>query len=256
MTEWLTTPPGQYLLQWERACLLAAVADVFGFHALQLGLPELEILSANRMPHRWVALDHSGGLSSELVTDFAALPFPEQSLDLVVLPHTLELNADPHGVLREVARVLVPEGKVVITGFNPMSLWGQAQQRARLYQRVGFGQNFLPEPVKPLGYWRLRDWLRLLNLELDQANSHFGCFRPALRSQAWLERFSGIDRVGSRWWPILGSVYMLVAVKRQHGMTLHSPVRAAKPRVATAPVSVANRRKTCSDNKPVMKEPA
>lgn len=236
--------------------MLATLADVFGFHALQLGLPELDVLSANRMPHRWVALDHCADPCADLVTDFAALPFPENSLDLVVLPHTLELNADPHGVLREVARVLVPEGKLVISGFNPMSLWGQAQQRARLYQRVGLGQNFLPEPVKPLGYWRLRDWLRLLNLELDQANSQFGCFRPALRSQAWLERFACMDSLGSRWWPIFGSVYMLVAVKRLHGMTLHSPIRTAKPRVAAAPVSVANRSQTCSDNQAVKKESA
>ena len=37
-----------------------------------------------------------------LVTDAAALPFPPASLDLVVLPHTLELSADPHQVLRRV----------------------------------------------------------------------------------------------------------------------------------------------------------
>ncbi len=241
MSDWLQTPAGQYLLAWEQAQLRAAVTDVFGFHALQLGLPNLDVLSANRMPHRWVAADRVAAASTELACQFSALPFPEQSLDLVVLPHTLELDADPHGVLREVARVLVPEGRVVISGFNPMSLWGQAQKRARLYQLLGFGRSFLPTEVNALGYWRLRDWLRLLNLELDSPNSHFGCFRPAMRSQVWLDRFGFADRMGKRWWPILGSVYMLVAVKRVHGMTLHSPLRATKPRVGAAPVSVANR---------------
>ncbi|WP_223717365.1 class I SAM-dependent methyltransferase, partial [Escherichia fergusonii] len=62
--------------------------------------------------------------------DFHALPFPANSLDLVVLPHALELASDPHETLREVERVLVPEGRVVILGFNPASLWG-------LWQRAG-----------------------------------------------------------------------------------------------------------------------
>ena len=55
LTQWLDTPPGQYLLDWEQAQLDRVVADLFGFHALQLGLPELEALRANRMPHRWLA---------------------------------------------------------------------------------------------------------------------------------------------------------------------------------------------------------
>lgn len=255
MSDWLNTAPGQTLAQWEGAALQTAVADVFGFHALQLGLPELDSLAANRMPHRWLACDHGGLPRAHLVSDFAALPFPENSLDLVVMPHTLELNVDPHGVLREVARVLVPDGKVVLTGFNPVSFWGQAQQRARLYQRLGFGQPFLPNAMPCLGYWRVRDWLRLLNLELDLAHSHFGCFRPALRSQVWLERFAWLDRLGARAWPIFGSVYLLVAVKRVHSMTLHSKLRPVKPRVAAAPVTWAGRQHRSGDNRSSFKEP-
>ncbi|MFD2451965.1 hypothetical protein [Ideonella paludis] len=51
--QWLTTPAGQYLLRWEQDRLDHAVADIFGFHALQVGLPEMDGLRANRMPHRW-----------------------------------------------------------------------------------------------------------------------------------------------------------------------------------------------------------
>ena len=103
------------------------VSDVFGFHALQIGLPELDGLRANRMPHRWVALDagHAPPDSTKRAAVFAhgdALPFPERSLDLVVLPHTLELARDPHRTLAEVERVLMPEGRLVILGFNPASL--------------------------------------------------------------------------------------------------------------------------------------
>jgi SAM-dependent methyltransferase len=242
--DWLQTPAGQYLLAWERARLDAAVADIFGYHALQLGLPQLDALHTNRMPHRWLALDHSGqpqqGLSRPLalVTDFCALPFASSSLDLVVLPHTLEFSTDPHATLREVERVLVPEGRVVVCGMNPASLWGFRQGRGRIYQRLGHGTLFLPEGGDFIGHWRLRDWLRLLSFEVEGAE--FGCYRPALRSEQWLQRCAWMDGVGARWWPILGAAYFLVAVKRVRGMRLLGPAWKARPVRAGNPVSVAN----------------
>src|SRR3954466_15792115 len=93
MQEWFETPPGRYLLAWERAEFSRAVSDIFGYHALQLGLPELDALQSTRMPHKWLALREpapadSMQLRPALITDFAALPFEANSLDLVVLPHS------------------------------------------------------------------------------------------------------------------------------------------------------------------------
>ena len=266
---WLALPSGQALLDWEQAQVDRLVADVFGFHALQLGLPELDGLRCNRMPHKWLALDSRyaawqppadrapliheplvlpeglmHGAPLGLRCEFEALPVASNSLDLVVLPHTLELSADPHHVLREVERVLVPEGRVVISGFNPTSLWGLRQARGRLCGRLGiraFGASslYLPEAGDFIGSWRLRDWLRLLSFEVE--SDRFGCYRPAMRTEAWLQRYSWLDRAGARWWPIFGAVYFVVAVKKVRGMRLLGP--AWKPRRATsaAPVSVANR---------------
>jgi SAM-dependent methyltransferase len=156
----------------------------------------------------------------------------------VVLPHTLELSHDPHTTLREVERVLVPEGKVVISCLNPASLWGLRQRRAHLYQRMGFGQLYLPAGGDFIGYWRMRDWLRLLGFEVESA--HFGCYRPALRSAKWLGRYAWMDAVGARWWPILGAAYFLVAVKRVRGMKLMGPAWKTKAAISTAPISIAN----------------
>lgn len=237
LQDWFATPPGRYLLAWERAQLDLAVADIFGFHALQLGLTGLDALATNRMPHRWLAT-HVPQPGAAIVTDFSALPFPANSLDLVVLPHSLELAPDPHTTLREVERVLVPEGRVVICGLNPASLWGLRRRRAHLYHRLGLGPLFLPEAGELIGYWRLRDWLRLLDFEVEVGR--FGCYRPALSSEKWLQRFEWMDRAGDRWWPILGAVYFVVAVKRVRGMTLLSPAWKV-PRVpASVPVPVAN----------------
>src|SRR5690242_16311164 len=94
MHEWFETPPGRYLLAWERAAFDRAVDRIFGYHALQLGLPELDALAANRMPHKWLGLSaphpQADARKADFYTDFAALPFEANSLDLVVLPHTLE----------------------------------------------------------------------------------------------------------------------------------------------------------------------
>lgn len=264
LAEWLKTPPGVYMLAWEQAQFDQAVGDVFGFHALQVGLPELDTLKANRIPHRWLAeeslptspvavviadLDAVSTVTAAeaassrpravLITESGALPFPENSIDLVVLAHTLELSRDPHATLREVERVLVPEGRVVISGLNPASLWGMRQRRAHLYQRLGSHELFLPEPGEFIGYWRLRDWLRLLSFEVE--SGHFGCYRPALASQKWLARFEWMDRAGARWWPILGAVYFLVAVKRVRGVRLLEPAWKSR-KVVAAPAAVANKK--------------
>jgi SAM-dependent methyltransferase len=142
---WLETPAGVYVRNWEQARLDALTADIFGFNAVQIGLPQVNALQANRMPHKWLSDTHVPTIQREgappvvVVHDFAELPFASQSLDLVVLPHVLEFAAEPHQVLREVERVLIPEGQLIVCGFNPASLWGARQAAGRLT-----GAHFLP----------------------------------------------------------------------------------------------------------------
>jgi SAM-dependent methyltransferase len=252
LTDWLDTPPGRYLLAWEQAQLDRVVADMFGFHALQLGLPELDALRANRMPHRWVSLDEGAGGSGRAIALLAhgdALPFAERSLDLVVLPHTLELARDPHLTLAEVERVLMPEGRVVILGFNAASWWGLRQRLGRMRHALGGkAPLYLPRPGEFIGYWRLRDWLRLLSFEVE--GGRFGAYRPALASERWLERFAWMDRVGDRWWPVLGAVYMVVAVKRVRGMRLVGLARRERIKAPAAPAVVTNRQHRQRENEP------
>ena len=258
---WLQSAPGQYLLRWEQERLDHAVTDAFGFHALQLGLPELGGLRANRMPHRWVAsaslLAHETlpmpPPGDRMITtqpaeepvslhcEFDALPFRDKSIDLLVLPHTLELARDPHLTLREVDRVLVPEGRVVITGFNPASLWGLRQRAGHMRRGIGLGRAqslYLPRAADFIGYWRLRDWLRLLSFEVEGGG--FGCYRPPLNTSAWMDRFEWMDRIGDRWWPVLGAVYYLMAVKRVRGMRLVGLAKREVRKSQAAP-AVVNR---------------
>ena len=268
LTQWLQTPAGRYLLEWEQSHLDVVVADLFGFHALQVGLAELDALRANRMPHRWVAAVSPAPPSAvsdappaeapprvgvALYCDFDALPFDSHSLDLVVLPHALELARDPHLALREVERVLVPEGRVVIVGFNPASLWGIRQRLGHLRQRLAAGAPhglYLPSAGEFIGYRRLRDWLRLLSFEVEAGR--FGCYRPPVVTPKWLQRFAWMDQVGERWWPIFGAVYFVVAVKRVRGMRLVGLVRDQRsvPNAAPAPVGVSRHHNEHSNLEP------
>jgi len=263
LARWLQTAPGRYLLAWEQAQLDHGVSDLFGFHALQLGLPELDALRANRMPHRWLATDLSWPddappppgdelegppavprAKAVLHCDFDALPFETQSLDLVVLPHALELARDPHLALREVDRVLMPEGRIVIVGFNPTSLWGLRQRLGRVRRGLGLGRAtplFLPGEGEFIGYWRLRDWLRLLSFEVERGR--FGCYRPPLATQRWIERWGWMERAGDRWWPVFGAVYFLMAVKRVRGMRLIGLAKQERRKPKAAPAVVTNRRR-------------
>jgi len=212
LAEWFTTPRGEYVLSWERDQLAAAVDDVFGFCALQVGLPEIDFLAENRIPFRFRAGVEPG---CEVRADPVHLPIASASIDLVVLPHVLEFSENPHQILREAERVLMPEGQLVVAGFNPLSLWGAKRALSRRRR------SEYPWRGDFIGLLRLRDWLKLLGFELN--GGKFGCYAPPFRQAPWLHGWRFMERAGDRWWPIAGGVYVVRAVKRVAGMRLVMP---------------------------------
>lgn len=221
MQAWLASPPGMYALAWEQACYDHAVADLFGYLALQLASPALDTLRNNRIPSRLYGMTRAEAQAPEaavaaslLLDDNGELPLRDQSVDLVTLPHVLEFSADPHQLLREVDRVLRPEGRVVVTGFNPISLWG-------LRHALPLARPFLPCNSQVIALPRLRDWFKLLSFEFEQGR--YGCYRPPLRSQRALDRMRFLEAAGDRWWPVCGALYCVSAVKRVRAMRLVGP---------------------------------
>ncbi len=227
LAEWLATPPGRYVLDWELAQYEHATEDVFGYRAVQAGLPEFDFLRGNRIPFRCTLALEPG---ATLAADPLQLPIAANSVDLVALPHVLETSPDPHLVLREAERVLIPEGQVVISGFNTLSLWGLRQ--AFTWRRAN-----APWDARFIGLLRLKDWLHLLGFELN--GGRFGCYAPPVSGPDWLGRFAFMEKAGARWWPILGGVYVVRAVKRVHGMRVIAPAwrleRARRRAVAAIP---------------------
>ncbi|MGB7543253.1 MAG: methyltransferase domain-containing protein [Burkholderiales bacterium] len=227
LSDWFETPAGRYVLAWEQTQFDSAVEDVFGFNAVQAGLPQLDFLRESRMPLKLQAgLDRGCCLRA----DPGQLPLASQSIDLLVLPHVLEFSPRPHQILREAERVLMPEGSIVISGFNPLSLWGA--KRA-----LGWKRNEHPWCGRFIGLVRLKDWLALLGFELN--GGRFGCYAPPFSQSRWLQRSAFMEKAGDRWWPICGGAYVVRAIKRVTGMRLVTPAWRNKlaARKSLAPVT-------------------
>jgi SAM-dependent methyltransferase len=210
LAEWFATPLGRYLLRREQLYFEHTLADIFGYYALQIGLPESPFLQASRIATRCtVDLEEP----AQVLADPHWLPFPENSIDLVVLPHALEFTDEPHQLLREVYRVIRPEGQLVIAGFNPFSLFGAKRYFGR-EQTMPWNGNFI-------ALYRLKDWLALLGFEV--IGGRLDCYAPPFSQEKWLNRCDFFERAGDRWWPISGGVFFLRATKRVAGMRVITP---------------------------------
>ncbi|MSQ51213.1 MAG: methyltransferase domain-containing protein [Betaproteobacteria bacterium] len=229
LAQWFESEQGKYVLDWELAQFDSAVDDVFGYHALQIGLPEIDFLRENRIPHKTVIGVDEGAVVRSRPWE---LPIATNSVDLVLLPHVLEFSEYAHQILREAERVLMPDGSIVISGFNPVSLWGAKHA-------FGFKSDRYPWRGKMIGLIRLRDWLKLLSFE--QTGGRFGCYAPPFKSTKWLERWKFMEKAGERWWPIAGGAYVVRAIKRTVGMRLVMPSWRERRTSAKALAPVAQR---------------
>ena len=209
LSEWLEGALGHHVLREEAAVVRNALDDVFGFEFLQVGSfgPGGALLAGARMPHTMLVSPHPQA-GTTLCAPLDMLPFASDSIDAVLLPHTLELAADPYAVLREAERVLCAEGCLLICGFNPWSGWGARRLFARAMRR----SPFPPQACRLLTEGRLRDWVALLGFDVDRVAGYLGSL-PFARSAA----AEGHERA-----PLTAGAYLLKARKRVQTMT---PVR-------------------------------
>lgn len=241
MCVWFTHLPGRWLQAEERSQLRQILPTLFGYHLLQLGdLYSKGCLSETRIPHCMV-LDEwpqekmpAGERDRSCIRGVPEwLPVASDGIDTVVMPHTLEFTEDPHQVLREVDRVLIPEGHVVILGFNPWSLW-------MIWRLVLGWRGKPPWCGRFVSQARVKDWLQLLGFDIVQSRRYF--FRPPLSHKGIMRRLRFLDRIGLRWMPILGAGYVVVAQKRVATLTPIKPRwRSVRGRVA-APELAGNSR--------------
>lgn len=213
---WYQTPLGRRVWSEVQQTVGALSEGLFGYHLVQLGDlgGEDEALTGCTVRQR-----HILGLpgmpqtpASTLVAAPEQLPIASDSVDALVLIHTLDIASDPYQVLREVDRVLIPEGRAIIVGFNPWSLWG--------VNRVLCGRRrSQPAPwcARFLSAYRVQDWLSVLGFDLEMARP-VAC-RPPLRSMSVFNRLATLDRWGQRFVPLFCGLYALRTVKRVSKIT-------------------------------------
>lgn len=219
---WLETPLGDSLLQQESRVVEDCFDGIFGEQCLQLGHwgdPRAFLRFARTQRCSLIAEERRGEGPSA-IGRLHRLPVESDSIDSVILPHTLDFSDRPHAVLREVHRVLRASGHLVILGFRPGGLWG--------LRRLIPGAGLPPGTLHLVPDRRLRDWLKLLDMSIHSQLGYF--FRwplPGLKGTPSLQWESR----GERWWPELSACYMLSAQKRVNTLTPVRPVWRKKPKV-------------------------
>lgn len=226
--QWFSSTAGQYLLAKEQALYDQAVFDLFGFNALQLGCLPINLLRNSRIPNRYRSCEFDApAFDNHLCCSDDYLPFAEMSLDLLLMPHCLEFSEHPHQALREAERVMMPEGHLLISGFNPLSAWGAVASLNRTLS----GKKRFPWNGQLIGLSRMKDWLALLGFEI--LSVEMCCHVPPFEQAAWHKRFVFMDKAGERCCSMLGGVYFILARKRVAGMTpikpnwKHAPLKSS-----------------------------
>lgn len=214
---WYGSTLGMELATQEEECLERMLQDTFGYYLLQVGSSTgfAEAIRASRIRRRILlpgqAAPHTLGI--QVVVSPCSLPIATDCVDAVFLPHTLDFAADPHQVLREAERVLIPEGRLVLLGFNALSMWGVWSLVRRRQGRTPWCGNFLTP-------YRVGDWLSLLGFDIEMQEMMM--FRPPWR-RALLKELSFLDSLGRRFWPLIGGAYAIRAVKRVSTLTPMRP---------------------------------
>jgi SAM-dependent methyltransferase len=224
LQQWLRSPLGQRVFALENKLVSEALAQVFGWQLLQIGLwgDDDALISEARTQRSHVLAWHGQRANGRSLVRSRpdALAIASDSIDAVLLPHTLEYEPEPHEILREVERIMPGEGHLIILGFRPFSTWGMRHLFA--------GKGFPPGVERLISERRMRDWLKLLGFELVDA-------RRYLFTMPWgapiANANSVFERAGERLWPLFAGGYLLKARKRVYCITPIRPRWRARPKV-------------------------
>jgi SAM-dependent methyltransferase len=209
LRQWFGLHLGQLLLADEQSRIANILPKLFGYHVLQIDyLGQQDLLASSCISHKILLLFDSENISGNgcsLLGDEQSLAIASDSMDVVVLPHVLEFVPNPHKLLRELERILIGEGHLVLTAFNPWSLLG-------IWRLILLWREKPPWSGHFYTHARLKDWLSLLDFEIVESHRFF--FRPPIQKKTVMQRLSFLEKLGKYCWPVFGGVYVIVAKKR------------------------------------------
>lgn len=193
LQQWLLgTPFGRKVLSHEVELYHNSVRNIFGYYSLQIGMPEINFLAGNKILSKFI-------IHHDISCDIRFMPFASNSIDLIVCPHTLEITTHYHHFLQECYRVLIPNGKIIITGFNPKSLLAT------------FGKSAILKQINYINIGTLQQQLNTLNFQI--CSGKFFNYLPPLNNDSHLSNFAFLDKIGDRWFPTFANCYIIIAAK-------------------------------------------
>lgn len=200
--DWFESSLGQEILTQQLALAQPLVEGLFGYHLMQASVArQVDFAACSRINHRF-QLSPCAERGGAALVEFEQLPLPSESIDVAVLHHMLDFSPQPHQVLREAARVLIPGGHMVLIGFNPFSL-------------LGLSRIFLSSSPYQKGNQlraaRVADWMNLLDMQAGPVERGF--FRLPLQHADLLAKTAWMERMGTRWHLPWGGFYIIVARK-------------------------------------------
>ncbi len=226
---WYQGLAGQQALLTLDAIISDYLSEIFGYYCLNLGIlgGRKEFLKDSRISAGFsIGCDTK---SNDLIAIPEQLPIAADEVDLVIASHVLECSHNPHQVLREIDRVLVPEGHCILIGFNPYALTGGKRSLKLLRKKnKGSHQTIKNYPSSKLKQYRtrsvshVRDWFSLLGFEALEVN-YLG-FRPNIKNEKLFTGSAWLEKWGGKLWPILGSLYIIHAKKHVVAMRPHKKV--------------------------------
>ena len=213
MEQWYQTDAGQALLKDLLTRLNPVLATTFGYYSLQIGCPALaqELQENCRVKHQFTLADTSP--SAQVQANPSMLPVASDSVDLVILMHHLSSTSEPHALLREAFRILIPEGKLIIIDFNPVSLWGLRRFVQGWLEHVPFRGHFYSAG-------RIDDWMRLLGF--DKNRIYRAGYLPPIQRPSLIRRLGWLEKGTRNWFPSFGALNVMVYSKSVSPLT---PVR-------------------------------
>jgi SAM-dependent methyltransferase len=208
VNKWIDSAAAESLLSAERQKVTTSLPNLHGHYLLQYSAWDKKLLDQTTLQYDFFVSREGGGGAQ---VDFLQLPFRDNSMDCTLLHHVIEQSESPHQSLREGARVVVPNGYIVIIGFNPWSFWGLSR-----YLPKSKG----PKTGRYISSGRVSDWLNLLGFRVEQVESTQ--FLPPYLSELMPDLSSKIDSLAGSMGLWFGGVYILIARKLVAGRT---PIR-------------------------------
>ncbi|VAW93100.1 FIG005121: SAM-dependent methyltransferase [hydrothermal vent metagenome] len=252
LSKWYKTNLGVCFEQEEKLCLDRNLKNLFGYHLLQVGqLGQLNWHENSRVSHcvtmnqqfpvelnneKHENLKKQNNIS--MIGSALELPVQSASVDVLILPHLLEFSNNPHEVLREAERALIPEGYLILLAFNPVSFWS-------LFRWLLMWKHEVPWRGRFFSKSRVKDWLALLGFDNVQCESYF--FRPPMQHNSFMTKFKFLEHIGKRFWPALGGGFILVAKKRVNTFTPIKP-RWKSRKIVTAGLEPSNKTSSLKNN--------